>query len=352
MNRADLLNLLRDSCRAPSGDNAQPWRFRWDGTALSLYNISGIHNPHLDFEERGAYIAHGALIENLSIAAPHYGYKASFDLFPNEADPDLVAVFNFSPCEPRDDLLYPVINTRATNRHPYKSKTLTEKDLQAFIESVRAIPDIKLSLSVDRNTIKDLAHAASRAEIVILEDENIAAHFFASMVWTHKDEREKRTGFFVKTLEFNPIQHLVFWLASKTWIMRVFRTFGLPHFIASQDAKLYATGSMMGGVFLQDESQKLYISAGRALERLWLTAARKGLAFQPLIGMSFIAYRSETGRGTLTKRHAEEMHGSLIQAKKLLGNTEDILAFLFRTGDAPEPTARTSRRDPIIEFGE
>ena len=151
-----LLEILRDACRAPSGDNVQPWRFRWDGSTLSLYNIPDIHNPYLDFEERGAYIAHGALLENLAIAAPHYGYNASITLFPDLGVPDLVACIAFAPSVAYDDPLYTAISKRATNRRPYASRALTS-DTRVALRDVAMPKDITLILIEDTTKKEALA---------------------------------------------------------------------------------------------------------------------------------------------------------------------------------------------------
>ncbi len=347
---AVIRDLLTDACRAPSGDNVQPWRFRWNGSLLSIYNLPGIHNPYLDFEERGSYIAHGALIENLCISAPHYGYQASVEIFPSPSDTDLVAQARFTECEPYDDPLYMAIRARVTNHHPFKNRPLTEEERSAFEGSVASLSGIEVRLVTERKGMSELGYVASRAEIVVLEDERVAEHFFSGMVWTEKEEKAKRRGFYVKTLEFNPIQNLLFWLASKPTVRKLFSRIGLPRFIAYQDAQLYATGSVAGGILLTDESAKSYLTAGRALERLWLTATALGLAFQPLIGMVFIAYRSETGRGTLSLAHAAEMQEALVRTRTVLGGTGKIPALLFHAGVAPAPSVRTSRRQPDIEF--
>jgi len=350
MDRETLIKILRGGCRAPSGDNVQPWRFSWDGVKLSIYNIPDIHNPHLDFEERGSYIAHGALIENIEISAQHYGHLAQTDVFPEKSLPDLVARITFESISAQEDPLFVEIESRSTNRHHYKIRPLSEEERVDLSKSVENISTVEFHLATNRTAITKLAYAASRAEIVILEDESVAAHFFGGMVWTHAEEIEKKAGFYVKTMEFNPVQSFVFWLASKPRIMSLFRKVGLPRFIADEDAKLYATGSAIGAVFVPDESGVSFIKAGRALERLWLTASKRGLAFQPLIGMSFIAHRSQTNRGALSNSHNNEMTAALRTAREEFGNPNGILAFLFRVGEAPHPTARTSRRDPSIEF--
>ena len=314
-----------------------------------LYNIPGIHNPDLDFEERGAYVAHGAFIENILISAPHYGYAVTVDLFPDVCDPDLVACLSFTEREAYDDPLYPTLPLRATNHHPFQERPLNGEAAKAIASSVEGIPSVRLSLLTSREDREVVGRIASRVEVIILEDESITESFFSGMVWTTREERRRKSGLFVRSLEFNPVQMGVFRLASNPHIMRVFRKIGLPQFIAHQDAKLYATGSAAGGILVPDDSKESYLMAGRALERVWLTTTAEGLAFQPLVGTCFVAYKSEVGKVVLSDPHARDMHKTFIEMKRLLRAEGEIPALLFRIGFAPVPSVRSSRRDVFIE---
>jgi nitroreductase len=344
-----LLEILRDAVRAPSGDNVQPWRFSAKGSTVSVYNVPGIHNPYLDFDERGSYISHGALLESMCISASRYGYAVTIDLFPNNNDETLVAIVHFVQRGIRTHLLYEAIVKRATNHHPFE-----ERDLEAGVQNIfeSAVADIPVTtvFTTDTKDRGSIGRVASRAEVVILEDEEITKSFFDGMVWTEKEEQQKKSGFFVRSLEFNPVQMMVFWLASKPQIMRFLRILRLPQFIANEDAKLYATGSLAGGVSIPNESRENYVYAGRALQRIWLTATSQGLAFQPLVGTCFVAYKVETGRITLPPAYAEDMRTAFAEAKKVLGLHEGIIAFLFRIGYAPTPSTRSSRREPTIDY--
>lgn len=350
MDKSTLIELLRYACRAPSGDNVQPWRFTWDGVRLSIYNVPGVHNPYLDFEERGSYIAHGALLENLRISAPHYGYNMEFELFPDTKHTELVAICSFSRCAKNEDELFFAIKERVTNRRPYKIRELTESEESTLYKTVANVSGTELYIAKNRKSIQKIAASASGVEKIILEDERMAEHLFSKIVWTDKEDREKKSGFFIKTMEFNFVQRFVFRLASKPKIMYFLRKIGLPSFIAKQDAVLYSSNAGMGGIVISDESAESFIFAGQALERIWLTLTNMQLAFQPLIGMTFVAYKTETGRGDLKDAHAKQIEEDFKNAKESLGVTSGILAMLFRFGDAEKPSVRTRRRDPDITF--
>ena len=85
------IKILEEAIYAPSGENCQPWKFAVDGSNVHIFNVPEADASLYNFEQRGSYVAHGALIENIVIVALKYGYKASVKLFPIKEEPDLVA---------------------------------------------------------------------------------------------------------------------------------------------------------------------------------------------------------------------------------------------------------------------
>ena len=317
---------------------------------LSLYNIPGIHNSYLDFEERGAYIAHGALLENLAIAAPHYGYNVSIMLFPDQGMPDLVARVAFAPSATYDDPLYASIQRRATNRRPYASRALAS-DARAALKDVAMPEGMTLVLIEDAAKRETLAPHISAIEQLLLGHAALSSAFFAHIVWTKREERARRSGFYVKTMEFNPVQAFVFKLASKPWLMRAFRKLGLPALIASEDAKIYGGGSALGGLYAPDFSKTSALALGRALERVWLTATTHGLAFQPLFGTTMMGYKSRRGEAMfLSDAERAAIEVSALSLETAFRNTRDTPTLIFRVGYAQEPSAYTSRKEPNIVY--
>jgi nitroreductase len=121
--REAISKIIEAGIRAPSGDNCQPWRFEVKDNRISIYNIPDRDNSLYSWGQRASYIAHGALIENMTIAAAHLGYAAKIKLFPESRDPNLVARLTLEqPAPPEEGALYEAIFARATNRKPYRSR--------------------------------------------------------------------------------------------------------------------------------------------------------------------------------------------------------------------------------------
>ena len=80
---------------APSADNVQPWKFSWDGTKLMLLKDVEKANFFYDVNNESTHLTFGALMENISIAASHFGLNAEFNLFPSGYYSDIISEVQF-----------------------------------------------------------------------------------------------------------------------------------------------------------------------------------------------------------------------------------------------------------------
>ena len=70
-----IRKILEESVYAPSGENCQPWKFAVDGSSIHIFNVPEADTSLYNFEQKGSYVAHGALIETIVIVALKYDYK-------------------------------------------------------------------------------------------------------------------------------------------------------------------------------------------------------------------------------------------------------------------------------------
>src|ERR1700728_957941 len=117
--RDTIQGILEESVQAPSGENAQPWRFGVKKNEIHVFNIPERDQSPYNFRQRASYVANGAVIENISIVASVRGYDSRITLFPDKNNSNLVAVISLHEKQPNKELLYPYIVQRTTNRRPY-----------------------------------------------------------------------------------------------------------------------------------------------------------------------------------------------------------------------------------------
>jgi hypothetical protein len=346
--------ILKAAVTAPSGDNSQPWYFKIKENKLYIYNIPDRDNPILNFEQSGSYIAHGALIENIDITAPYFGYRVDIDIFPNKDEENLVATCTFNKqavdANLKKDPLYSWIFKRATNRRFYENKRISEKVLSEIRMSANKISGIQLSLIEDGDRRNKLGGASSVSEIVILSHKELHHHMFKNVIWSEQEEKIKKSGLYMKTMELNPVQNFVFWLCSKPKIMKWLQKIGLPYFIASQDEKRYSSGYVTGGLISKNSNPIDFINSGRALQRVWLKATELGLAFQPITATLFFARKfKKNDKAGFQNNHIGLIEKAYLEIEKIFDASSKNVTMMFRVGYAKPPSGRSSRKDPDIE---
>lgn len=346
----DIKKIIKAGTMAPSGDNSQPWRFEIKQNELRVFNLPDRDNPFLNFGQRGSYIAHGGLIENIDIAASNLGYDTDIVLFPDNTDDEFVARIIFERNENREkDLSYNFIFTRHTNRKPYKNDKLDSAQKEYIINSSDQIKDGFVKLIDDEEKKKTAGRSGSSAEIVILENKTLHGYLFDHVVWSEKEEKQKRTGLYINTMEFNPVQRTLFKLARNWHIMKLAIKIGFPKFIAKEDAKLYSTGAVLGVIVVKNSSKEDYIYAGRLMQRVWLKTEKMGLALQPVTATLFFMQRIlANDMGNMTVHHIELLKSAYRDIQDVFDVKSGTIAMMFRIGYADEPTARSSRQEPDI----
>lgn len=346
-----IRKILEAGICAPSGDNSQPWRFVVRGNSICVFNQSDRDIPFYNLEQRGSYVAHGGLIENILIASAHFGYRAEVSLFPEKANTDLVARITLEASGQKGDPLYTYIPLRVTNRKKYKTTPLTPEHRNELLNVAEEIGKGRVLLMEDREKIGALAAASSVNERVVLETPAIHDIFFDHVVWTEKEEKKKHTGLYVKTLELTPPQQLIFRLYRYSLFARVFNFIGLSKFIAKDNAKLYASVSAMGAIVVDGNSSEDFILAGRLMQRVWLKATKIGLSVHPVTGVLFLMQRVLAGETEgFSPSHIGLLHKAYEEIKRAYGVKNETIAMLFRIGRAEPPSAISSRKEPDIIF--
>ncbi|MDP1707238.1 MAG: nitroreductase, partial [bacterium] len=199
--RTFLVEILRRAVHAPSGDNSQPWRFRLDKGAIVLFNLPNADATLYNFRQRGSYVAHGALIENLSILAAEQGYHCDIELFPNI--PDATARISFTAAAPVAVPLAHAIEQRTTNRKPYRRVPLETEHRGALLEAVERNAGIKLRYAEGKESLALLARTVSVNERLLMENRTLHDFLFGIIRWSREEERAK-PGLYLKTMELPP----------------------------------------------------------------------------------------------------------------------------------------------------
>ena len=348
--RDHIAKICYAAAQAPSGDNAQPWRFEVHDHKLALFNVPGKDSSPYNFRERGSFLANGAAIENIVITASSFGYKVDIHLLPKSSDSNYVADIVLNDQKIAADPLASYIEKRTTNRKPYKKKPLVSDHKMELMNAIRQRNFGALLFLEDSNDIHRFAKLVSLSDQLIFEEKSIHDAIFGSIRWT-KEEEEQNRGMYIKTLELPPPAQMLFKTLKNWSFLGVMNKVGISKFIASQSAKNFASSSAIGVLMMPDNSYESYINIGRTFERMWLTATKLGLYIQPLGALAYLAERvAAKNIGNISAEHAVAITKAQNSILGLFGNPDGVVGMMFRIGYSEPPTAHSKKSDPEIKY--
>ncbi len=350
ISQKNIEDIVSDAVWAPSGENAQPWRFIIEDNLLHIMNIPEADNSIYNFKQRGSYIAHGALLENIVIAAQEQGYKTNIEIFPNTHNPECTAIVTFTQNSMSESSpLYQFIRKRVTNRKEYTGAPLTNNEKKILWDSLGDTLNT-LHFVDDKLSLCELGSAAALNEKIIFENKELHDFFYEHILW-NKDE-DKKKGFYIKSLEFK-LEQLPLVKIFSHWktLKLVNKIFHISKLIASDNAAKYADSGTFFALTIPDERNISFITLGRTLQRFWLTATKLNLAVQPCTGVLFFMQRIRSGHNeTFDIKHISEIENAYTKIKKVFDITEKNVVIMGRIGYASTPSGRASRLPPIIQY--
>ncbi len=341
-------DLVRYATLAPSGGNCQPWRFEFSRGVLRVFHDVDRSRSFLDYRHTASYLAIGAAVENLSLAAQRMGLEATVSVFPTPADLRLVCTVRFqasSSPDPANLALAEQIPRRVTNRRLSPRVPLGPDDGQALVETAK-LAGARLQLVTDEDALDEAGDILARGDRLRLLHEQMHREMMAEIRWNARDTARTRDGLDIATLELTPTDLAGMRLISGWRVMDLVGRLGAGRGLEKPSRKSVAAASAVGLLSFEGTQAASYFAGGRALQRVWLRATQCGLAFQPMTALVYVMARLERGGGeglsveeqTAFGRFAERL-GALFE---ITPNQATLM--LFRLAHAPEVTARSLRR--------
>ncbi|ABB32274.1 nitroreductase [Geobacter metallireducens RCH3] len=344
--------ILEAAVRAPSGENCQPWRFVMEGDVIRIFNIPDQDTSLFNLHQRASYVAHGALLENLSIAAPAFGYAPDISLFPDSHVPNLVAAVRMTEGPSFDDSLYPYIPKRCTNRKRYNGGALSAAESQTLLSVAERVPGGKVALTGSVQDKAEVAEVNALNDRLVFENEHLHAFLFEHVRWSDAEARERGDGLDIKTLELAPPDSLAFPLLKSWPLVDFLKNFGVPRIIAGSARKLALSAAAIGVVSVPGKGDKDCIAAGRLIERVWLEATKLGLSFQLMTGITLLMRRVLDGETeNISSQHGELIKKAYGTLANRFGVEDGSLFIMFRVGRCGPPSVYSMRYpiDKVID---
>lgn len=340
----DPIEFIVDAARrAPSGGNAQPWRFEADQHEIRFFVVPERSNSSMDVRLRGSYVGLGAALFNARVAAASIRKLGQVRLFPNGPKSDHVATLELgNGLDAGIAQLHPSVPTRAANRRMGRPGQIDWATVNMLVRGVER-EGARLRLITDRNLIDESAKLLAESDRLRFLIPNVHQEMLAELRWPGRDSLEE--GMDVRTLEMDPSSLGALELLQRPDVMEHLSDWRAGQNLGLRTQAMIASSSALAVITVPKADPTWYVRGGAAIERFWLSAELQGLAAQPVSPLFLYA----TDEDDLIKlggiRHLDEMYRlkrRFIEAWDL--EDGETMAMVLRVFHAAPPSVHSIRR--------
>lgn len=329
-----ILDLAR---WAPSGDNAQPWRFEIRGDdQLTVWVPAGSRGHVYEYNDgQPTLISAGILLETLRIAASSFGRSLDWDYRGIVGDRHAIDVSMPRSDGVRPDPLRDFVPMRSVNRFPCKTDRLTAVEKNA-LESCLG-PELTVRWFETLSERWQWARLGALASDIRLRIPEAYQVHRAMLDWEHD---LSPTGIPAGAVGLSPVALRMMRWALQDWsrVDRMNRIFGTGAARLEMDL---LPGVLCAGHFAVALRQPApagvdapaLLRTGMSMQRFWLTATRLGLTLQPQF--SILTYACYARHGVAftadagIRRKADDLNRRFAAAAP---GDQDAILFLGRIG--------------------
>ncbi|WP_197321528.1 Rv1355c family protein [Saccharomonospora sp. NB11] len=336
---SDVDTIVRAAQLAPSPGNSQPWRIAAHDGAVRI-ELDEKYTSAIDVGCRASYVAIGAAVQNMRIAAASRAVLGDVELFPDDS-----AVAELRLGSGRSTRLaeaYEPMLRRVTNRQA--------------VDTERPVPDdVLATLTAEARqhggdlTVVTGGHAATTAGEILAGADRLrylVPDLHREMVAELRDPRVESVerGLDVRSLELGvgaPVLDLV----RRGDVMSELAATDDPTTRGLQDRALVASYPALVAVLTPGSEPVDYVRGGQAVESVWVAATAAGLSARPAVPLFLYACHDDE-LAKIGGRYTDElarMRRDLYTALNVPAGRE--IALILLLGYAPDPSA-VSLRSP------
>ncbi len=341
--------IIRAGIQAPSGDNAQPWKFSHERNTIFLYLNRAADRSFFNISQLASIISCGTVLENMRIAASALGLEARINYLPSASEEDLMASMELIPAEVREDPLFDFIWKRHANRKLYDRRPIPLSTLNGLRESMLDVPGTKLHFLTETVDLKKMAKTIYKADRIRTEHRPLHEHLVRMIHFTDQEALKRRDGFPLKNLEAGRAGEMFLKMTRPWAVMNIVNKIGLGRMVALHSYQAIVNSSSVALLTVQGMEAEDFLKGGRALERIWLNITKDGLLMQPMTAITLFWLRWQIeGEESFAKKHRNLLHSVWEEYRKLFPEVDfsrDGHVMLFRLGYGKEIKHFTYRKD-------
>jgi molybdopterin/thiamine biosynthesis adenylyltransferase len=350
LSESELAAVLDAAVAAPSGGNEQPWRWVVANADLWLLPVRPFGDSLLNHRDNATFLALGAAAENAVLRAHELGLKVEVE--PPADGPRPFCRLKFfardavgARFEPHDfDALGRYIAERHTNRRRVTGATIPPAALAELAAVVASLPGLELAFASQRAAIAEVAEVAGRADRIRMLHPMGHGDLVREIRWTKEEAERERDGIDLRSIDLTAAEHAGLRMMRSPRVPSLLRAWRGGRGLEKLTRSALLSASAVGLISVAADSPRDRFVAGRALERVWLSATRLGLSLQPHTAALFLIARALGGGEA--DFEADTMGELLGLDARLRGvfKTQGTAVFMFRLFPGGAPLTRSLRR--------
>ena len=344
--------IVEAATKAPSGGNAQAWKWYYSKGNLYLFHDISRSESLLDFDQLASYISFGAATENLILKSHEINLNPELILFPLTTELRVICQFTFLKeqfisTKNSYDHLVSEIETRLTNRTISERKLIAPHLLEELKQVAGSIDGAQLKIIDSIDEIEKIAHIVSSVERLRIMHKRGHSDFVNEIRWTDEENELKRDGIDLNTVDMTATEKTGFIVAKDWEVVNTLKKWGKGHAFEKLSNKTVLSSSAICLITMPKYSPSCYFNGGRSIQRTWLAANAMKISFQPQSPATFFFMRLLKGSGIEMDFEMQEelkiLRNEFVAIMNLDSNTTDV--FLFRLCIVNQPKTKALRRE-------
>ncbi len=337
-----LRYLVMAGIQAPSGDNAQPWKFSITDRQISILVDPDADHSFFNVNQIASITACGAAVENIKVAASLFGVEPEIEFTDDVSG--IGARLQFKAMDHvQKDPLHEAIWKRHTNRTMFCRESFSSTVRCRIDDIISGFPGVALHVVTQRDDLKKLAKIVYTIDRIRTEHRSLHAHLMKMIRFSPDAVEKTGDGLPLKNLQAG-LAGEVFLKIAKPWaVMNVLNKAGIGRMVALHSYRGIIHSSVAMLLTVEGRRNKDFFMGGRALERVWLELTRQEYHVQPMTASTLFFMRLFLNQGS----------GFVQKHKALLNSVKDDYFKLFQGADIENGQVmlfRVGRGRPIRHF--
>jgi hypothetical protein len=344
-----VTRIIEAAVRAPTGENCQPWKYRWDGSRLEIIHVADRARKQVNYQDLASIFSLGFLFETLRLAASAEGLVPKFTTRLAPDSPVWVKV-EFEPSPNPPDELYGMLDKRFTDRRPFLRSSLPS-ELRAEIAADSQGSGCRFYWC--ENPPKDFVRWTCEAENFFWQNQVFHRDYTRWIRLSTKEALRTRDGVPWWTLGVPYLVSRILVPLKSYGVQQMANRLGFLKIADKTVRDQVVSSAAVCCLTIPAARPETIIEAGRVAMRSWLRCHQKEFGFHPLSLAAWFAYFARLGVADYVQPGLTEKgtRGESILRNCFKYPADELPLWVFRTGRAVDfQGARRTLRLPIEEL--